>query len=162
MAFCSKCGTQVNDGVNNCPKCGAAVGSSSQTDYAAKIASLNNTSDFTTEFDPADIGQNKVMAVLAYLSWLVLIPIFAAPNSKFARFHANQGLLLFIVEAIMGVVYGVITAITVWVLPVFLIFTALIGLVGILFLVLMILGIINAASGRAKELPVIGKYRILK
>ena len=30
-----------------------------------------------------------------------------------------------------------------------------------LLLVLCILGIINAAQGRAKELPVIGKFRIL-
>ena len=26
MAFCSNCGTQVNEGVNFCPKCGQNVG----------------------------------------------------------------------------------------------------------------------------------------
>jgi len=30
------------------------------------------------------------------------------------------------------------------------------------FLVLAVLGIVNAANGRAKELPVIGKFKILK
>jgi len=30
------------------------------------------------------------------------------------------------------------------------------------FLVLAVLGIINAANGRAKELPVIGKFKFLK
>ena len=34
--------------------------------------------------------------------------------------------------------------------------------VSIAFFVLMIIGIVNAANGRAKELPVIGKYRLLK
>ena len=38
----------------------------------------------------------------------------------------------------------------------------LFSLLGIVFLVLVIIGIINAANGKAKELPVIGKYRILK
>ena len=38
----------------------------------------------------------------------------------------------------------------------------LFSLLGIVFLVLDIIGIINAANGKAKELPVIGKYRILK
>ena len=33
------------------------------------------------------------MAILAYFGILVLIPILAAKDSKFARFHANQGLL---------------------------------------------------------------------
>lgn len=36
------------------------------------------------------------------------------------------------------------------------------GLCGLVFLALAILGIVNAASGKAKELPVIGKYKILK
>ncbi len=39
---------------------------------------------------------------------------------------------------------------------------AITGLFGLVFLVLVILGIVNAASGKAKELPVIGKYKILK
>ena len=33
---------------------------------------------------------------------------------------------------------------------------------GLLCLVLMILGIVNAATGKAKELPVIGKFVLLK
>ena len=40
------------------------------------------------------------------------------------------------------------------------------GLIGFavsaVLLVLMVLGIINAAQGKAKELPVIGKFRLLK
>jgi uncharacterized membrane protein len=34
--------------------------------------------------------------------------------------------------------------------------------VWIVFLVLAIIGIINAANGKAKELPVIGKFTLLK
>ena len=36
------------------------------------------------------------------------------------------------------------------------------NLVYIVFTVLAVIGIINALNGRAKELPIIGKYRLLK
>jgi hypothetical protein len=39
---------------------------------------------------------------------------------------------------------------------------SIIGLVSLVFLVLLIIGIMNAANGRAKELPIIGKFKILK
>lgn len=40
-----------------------------------------------------DAQENKGMAVLAYL--IFLIPLLAAKESKFARYHTNQGLVLF-------------------------------------------------------------------
>lgn len=103
------------------------------------------------------------MGILAYLSWLVLIPIFAAPKSKFARFHANQGLVLAITEIVWWIVTAVLNTILYaisWRLGA--LFGTLLGLVNLVFLVLLILGIVNAANGKAKELPVIGKFKILK
>ena len=134
----------------------------SQTDYSAKISALNETADTTADFDKADIEQNKVMGVLAYLSWLVLIPIFAAKGSKFARFHANQGLVLAITEIAWWIVQGILSSVLYsisWRLG---FISTILGLVNIVFLVLLVIGIMNAANGRAKELPVIGKFKILK
>ena len=173
MAFCGKCGTKVEDGVKFCPGCGAPMEAStqqaqpntqtnSQTDYSAKISALNETADTTADFDKADIEQNKVMGVLAYLSWLVLIPIFAAKGSKFARFHANQGLVLAITEIAWWIVQGILSSVLYsisWRLG---FISTILGLVNIVFLVLLVIGIMNAAYGRAKELPVIGKFKILK
>lgn len=121
-----------------------------------------NTADTTTAFDPKDIEQSKVMGVLSYLGILVLIPIFAARDSKFARFHANQGLILCIAAIIYGVAYSVLSTIILAISWRLYFVVSLIGLVGFIFLVLAILGIINVLNGRAKELPFIGKYRILK
>jgi len=39
---------------------------------------------------------------------------------------------------------------------------SIIGLVSIVITVLAIIGIINAATGKAKELPLIGNFKILK
>lgn len=133
-----------------------------QESFEEKLSSLNNTSDTTSEFAAEDIEKNKVMAVLAYLGILVLVPLFAAKESKFARFHTNQGLILFLCSIAFYVVYNILAAIIFaisWKLG---FIVTVIGLVGIVFLVLAIIGIINAANGRAKELPVIGKYKLLK
>ena len=123
-----------------------------------KAKELNNTADHTAEFDAADIESNKVMGILAYLNILVLIPIFAAKDSKFARFHANQGLILFVISAAWGIVSVILGFI-----PIINILAGIVGWVlGIIIFVLSILGIINAAKGLAKELPIVGKFKLLK
>ena len=182
MAFCGKCGTQINDGVKFCPGCGAPNETTApaapvtpppeaqpvqqapaqQNDLGAKMAAFNNTADSTAEFDKADIEKNKGMSVLAYFGPLVLIPIFAAKDSKFARYHSNQGLTLLIAAVAYSILYGILSTIIYaisWRLG---FIVSIIGLVSILFTVLAIIGIINAVNGRAKELPIIGKYKILK
>ena len=42
--------------------------------------------------DPNDVQSNKVMAILAYFGILFLIPLLAAKESAYARYHTNQGL----------------------------------------------------------------------
>lgn len=103
------------------------------------------------------------MAVLAYFGILVLIPILAAKESKFARFHANQGLILLIT----GVAYSIFVQVVIKIVS--FISYVLAGIVGIalglawlLLLVLAIIGIINAVKGEFKQLPLIGQFQILK
>ena len=114
---------------------------------------FKNAADSTAEFDQADIKSNKVMAILAYIGILVLIPIFAAKNSKFARFHSNQGLILFLVALIIGILGNILSKIHLGFIA---------WLLDVVVFIFAIVGIINAAQGKAKELPFIGKYRILK
>lgn len=157
MAFCNKCGAQLPDGANACPSCGAPV---EKSEGVADMAqNIINTTDATAEFDPSDIENNKILSLFAYLGILFLIPLLAAPNSKFARFHTNQGLVLFLADIILSVVMSIFAFIPVvgWILV-----GIVGGILGIIFLVLMILGIVNAVTGKAKELPVIGKIKILK
>ena len=56
----------------------------------------------------------------------------------------------------------ILSAIFAFLGPLVLLWTLVAALVNIAFLVLLILGIVNAAQGMAKELPLIGKFRILK
>lgn len=122
------------------------------------IEELMNTPDTTSEYEQSDIENNKVMGILSYIGILVIIPILAAKESKFARFHANQGLVLALIEIIGGAILGVLAKI-----PLLgLIFDIAISLLGLAALILAIIGIVNVVNGKAKELPIIGKYKILK
>lgn len=161
MAFCNKCGKEIPVGANNCPNCGAPAGNTQQNTQNAQnfVNNMMNTNDTTSQFDPQDINDNKGMSVLAYIGILFLIPLLACHNSRFARYHTNQGLVLFLLELAIGVVTGIFG-----IIPIAgLIIGGLLSAVGGIFtLVLMIMGIINAAQGQAKELPLIGKITLLK
>ena len=103
------------------------------------------------------------MAVLAYIGILVLVPLFAAKESPFARFHTNQGLVLLIVDVIGIVLNYVLGAIFFAISWKLLFLTTIISLVIWLgLLAFSIIGIVNAASGKAKQLPLIGKITLLK
>lgn len=157
MAFCKHCGKDVGND-NFCVGCGAPV--EQQQNNVNNNAPAANNNEYNAQ---TDIQQNKVMAILAYIGILVLIPILAAPNSKFARFHANQGLVLFIGEIIVGVAVGIVSAVFYainWNLGV--VFGWISWIFWICCLVMAIIGIVNAANGKTEKLPVIGKFNILK
>ena len=94
---------------------------------------------------------NKLMAAISYIWILFLVPLFAAKDDAFARFHANQGLLLFLVSIALGIIA---------IIPFIGAIISAIG--GIVTFVFMILGIINALKGEMKPLPFIGGIEIIK
>ena len=47
---------------------------------------------------------NKLMAAISYIWILFLVPLFAAKDDAFARFHANQGLVLFITNIALYII----------------------------------------------------------
>jgi uncharacterized membrane protein len=124
---------------------------------------LENKNNAQTEVTPEDVENNKVFAILAYFGILVLVPILAAKESKFARFHANQGLVLFIAEVAWVIIYYVLLTLFGMIAGGLALMWIFIGsLVWIGFAVFAIIGIIYAAQGNTKPLPLFGKFKILK
>lgn len=163
MAICKQCGAQIDDNAVVCPSCGAQQGGAGNPNAGFTPPPIPTGNDYTMQFDYNDIQQNKVLALFAYLEILFLIPLLAAPNSPYARFHTNQGLVLFLASIASGVVVGILTFILIWIPVAGVIIAGLIsGAVSLCLFVFMILGIVNAVTGKAKELPLIGKIRILK
>ena len=129
-----------NDVVEDAP---AAEGPSPETQQTAPEAAP------AIECDPEDVKNNKLMAALAYLGVLVFIPLFAAKESKFARFHTNQGLILLILSVVIYFIGRIGSLSTIaW-------------LLNAAVAILAIIGIINAVKGQTKALPLVGKYRII-
>ena len=152
MAFCTNCGSKIDDEARFCPDCGAPVvpeapkaepWEEEKKDFGTKINELNDTPDTTSEFDQNDIQSNKVMAVLAYLGILVLVLAIA----QFAWTFVSR-----IIVSAVGAVNETVS----------LIIGGVCSLVSIAFAVFTVIGIINAAKGTAKELPIIGNIKILK
>lgn len=169
MANCTKCGAVLADNEKFCDACGAPVATvedkvnAAAEKASAKFEEIANTPDTTAQYTAEDINNNKVMAVLAYFGPLVLVPIFGAKDSKFARFHANQGLVLFILDVAYGIIVSILNTIFYAISFGFgAIMSTILGLVWILIAILAIIGIVNASQGKAKELPIIGKIKILK
>lgn len=186
---CKSCGNLIEEGVKFCPVCGAStvdqnqaksvpfapMPNSQQNQKNAKqtFEKISKTPDTTTEYEAEDIEMFKRISIVAYLGLLVLIPILTFPKSKFTRYHSNQGLLLLIIEAVASIVISILTTLGsfialragffAWFSVLYWIFAGIIILaISVVLIYLVVTGIINAAKGRARELPVIGKFRLLK
>lgn len=145
MAFCSGCGTQLDESARYCSACGQSTAPQGTAEQA-------------------DIRNNKALAIFAYI--LFFIPLLAAPkDSKFARYHANQGLVLFLAALLLGVVEGMVFAMlgafTLLGRPFFGSLLALTKLLWLAPMVLAVMGIINASNGAMKPLPLIGTIQLL-
>jgi len=112
--------------------------------------STEPTTEPVEAFDQTDIDKNKTMAGLAYI--IFFLPLIVCPDSRFGKYHANQGLVLLLLSIIGSVVLGIIPILG-WIL--LLPFS-------ILILVLVIMGLLNGLNGKAKELPIIGKFKLIK
>jgi uncharacterized membrane protein len=91
------------------------------------------------QYDQAkDIEDNKLWAILGYFGVLCLLPLLAKKESKFAQFHAKQGLVMLVGEFFVWVpVFG-------W-------------LLGIAIFFLWIMGVYRALTGSMQPLPIVGE-----
>ena len=88
-----------------------------------------------------DVQENKAIAILSYIGILCLVPLLAKKESKFAQFHAKQGLVLFVAEVI-----------GMFLIPLF----GLGALINLAALIFSIIGIVNVAGGKMAKLPIVG------
>jgi uncharacterized membrane protein len=97
-------------------------------------------------------NKNTTMAVIAYILFFVPLLTGDAKKDAFVKYHTKQGLVLFILAAIVQAI--------VWAMPfhIWWSFGWIINLVSLGELVLLILGIINAVNGKQEPLPLIGQF----
>ncbi len=90
--------------------------------------------------------RNMGMAIVAYI--IFFIPLLTdAKNDPFVKYHVKQGLVLFIAWVITGII-GYIPVLG-WIAA---------PLLSLALLILLVIGILSAARGEQKPLPIIRKY----
>ena len=91
--------------------------------------------------------KNIGMAIVAYI--IFFVPLLTdAKDDPFVKYHVKQGLVLFI---------GYLIAWAVGMIP-FIGWFFLLPLLNLFLFILLIIGIIHAAQGEQKPLPVIGQF----
>ena len=106
--------------------------------------------DLAKRFDKETNDQARISSAIGYLFFFV--PIIMHPESKFARYHCNQGLILLMLEFIGIIGLAGIPRVG-----------AYLSLLCVLFcLICLIRGIILALCGKAKRIPFFGKLVIIE
>lgn len=125
---------------------------------------FSNVKDDTKKFTKKEIADGKLMAILSYIGILALIPYFAEPDNKFVRYHAIQGMNLLILEAIIAIALGVVNLafLPFWNWYLHFILSLPFTLIELFFLAMSIVGIIYVCNEEAKELPIVGKIKMIR
>lgn len=97
------------------------------------------------EFKKEDVEKNKFLAAISYIPLLFIVTFAVASESDFAKAHAKQGLILFIVEVIN------------WILSLI----PFIGfifryLVGAVLFIIAVIAFVYAVTGNYWKIPFIG------
>lgn len=134
---------------------------SNNNDFSEKVKEIiNDVADESASFSQDEKEKGKGLSVISYISALSLISYFVEKENKFVKYHAKQGLNLFIIEIIGDVALSILSMIFGWHLR--FIPNILSTVFGVCTFALSLIGIINVLNGKAKELPVINKIKIIK
>ena len=106
-----------------------------------------------------EMVQNTIHWALGYqFGILFFLPLVCYPNDEFAKFHANQALVVLLTVVIGEVIFGILNVIPV----VGFVFAILCGLFGLLMLIACILAILGVVREEKYELPIIGSIKLIK
>lgn len=137
--FCPSCGVETNPNQVICTKCGVSLGGQSQ--------SQPNEND-------------KTVAILSYITligFIIAVVMHGSNKTKLGAYHLRQALGLMCTGIAVPLALWIVFAILALIMP-FLVFLLvfLMPIVSILVLVLLIIGIVNAANGQMKPIPMVG------
>ena len=166
MKNCPRCNTNLDDSAMFCTTCGLqftnAQEQPAQNTYAQQNAPMPvavvNPYDHTAEFSAEDVAENKLYAMLIYLTSIIgiIIALLVQKNkdSAYLSFHIKQNLKIGIVQTLLSIA----TAILYW--------TCIAGVVGgvclIITLVVQFICFFKTSANKSIEVPIIRSFGFLK
>ena len=116
-----------------------------------------------TERTDAPKTHDTLPALLCYLSILLFIPLLKKEKNEFVSYHVNQGLVLFIIEFIVGIVLAILGLILQFASPIlYNVLLFIFAVFSLFFLICHVVGIINVCRHKQKKIPVFGEIKIYK
>lgn len=159
MAFCGKCGAQLEEGKKFCPACGAPV------ENAAPAAAAPQYEQAPPQYQAPQpqyqapqyqappqaaapvFNGNRTMAILAVvLPFLFFLPLVTGDKTEFDKFWANQSLLLLLLSVLASILSVIFIGFLLYIVEV----------------VFWIIALIAVCGGQMKPLPLIGQITIIK
>ncbi len=98
---------------------------------------------------PEEIESGKTMAIVAYFIFFIPLLMDDMRKNKFVMFHTEQSIVVIILQVI-GWILGTVGS--------FFCVGAVFYLIVLFAWVLLVIGILNAAGGKAKPLPLVGQF----
>ena len=168
MPTCTGCGSDVNEGVKFCPKCGqpTAAAASSSAPSGAPGGSPGGYAGADAAASPAagsaSVDNQNVMGALAYVTIIpaILFLVIEPYNkNRFVRFHSFQCLFLALASFVLSIANMMLGAVLAFIPVVGWILSLIIGIgIPIGILVLWVLALFKAYQGEEYKLPVIGDF----
>ena len=109
MAFCSKCGAQLNAGAAFCPACGAATSGTASASPNAGAAAAPALGTASTGM--ADNVAGMLCYLAGWITGLIFLLIEPFKNNKVVRFHAFQSIFFNVGVIAVWIAYGIVASI---------------------------------------------------
>lgn len=169
MKNCPNCHNMAKDEALFCPVCGTMLDTIPQPDpdyfkpeispiptsVSMPVIPVRNEHDHTDDFDPADIQENKLACMAAYLLDFVgvIIALLMTDSSAYSRFHIRQSLKFTIAEVIICIA------------SVVLFWTFIVPIAGIVALVVLMVVkfacFVDVCNGKATDAAMIRNIKFL-
>ena len=157
MAFCTKCGAQLGEGMSFCAACGSATGSAAGGPPAPAAGGATAPASGSVAMSSNVAG--LLTYILGFITGVIFLVIEPYKNDKFVRFHAFQSIFLSAVWIGFRIVWGTIVMGMIW--SPFSALWALLGLISMLislaFLACILFLMYKAYNNERFKLPIIGE-----
>lgn len=173
MKYCPNCGSGVVDEATFCPNCGNSVSNPANPapgynpnynpnpGYAPgynppPVYPAYDPYDHTSEFDPKDVSENKVICMLIYLASYIgiFVALLMAKSSKYVSFHVRQALKIEVALLLASLIAGVLC----WTVIVPIAY----GILVVALAVIRIICFFQICKGQAKEPAIIRSLKFMK